>query len=269
MSDYDDYTDFEPEELPEDPREGEARKDLEEFFEKNRDKVFFSRQIEVLHEDKYFHWVTNRAVRGLRESGVLRSEVRKLSTGGSIILNWHRSFRYYRRSAAQVVRLVEEYADPNIGAALGLHGESMVLEGFARSQFLMLGRDAKAFEGREWKISDHNLDFIFQKDGRVYGVEVKNTLGYMEYAELNAKVRECEYLKITPVFVVRMVPKTWVEEVRRSGGFTLILKYQLYPWSHRDLAKKVAQELGLPVDAPRALYDGTMKRFVGWHSKQL
>ncbi len=269
MADYDDYTDLEPEELPEDPREGEAREDLEEFFEKNRDKVFFSRQIEVLYEDKYFHWVTNRAVRGLRDAGILRAEERKLATGGSIILNWHRSFRYYRRSAVQVVRLVEEYADPNIGAALGLHGESMVLEGFARSQFLMLARDAKSFEGREWESSDHNLDFIFQKDGRVYGLEVKNTLGYMEYDELDAKIRVCEHLKIRPVFVVRMAPKSWVEDVRKRGGFTLILRYQLYPWSHRDLAKKVARELGLPVDAPRALYDGTMRRFVGWHNKQL
>lgn len=269
MSDYDDYPDFEPEELPEDPREGEARQDLEVFFEKNREKVFFSRQIEVLNEDKYFHWVTNRALRSLRETGVLRSEERKLTTGGSIILIWHRSFRYYRRSAVQVVRLVEEYADPNIGAALGLHGEGMVLEGFARWQFLMLARDAKGFEGREWITSEQNLDFIFQKDGKVYGVEVKNTLGYMEYEELDAKVRLCDYLNIKPVFVVRMAPRTWVEEVRRRGGFTLILKYQLYPWGHRDLAKKVARELGLPVDAPRALYDGTMKRFVGWHAKQL
>jgi hypothetical protein len=269
VSDYDDNANFEPEELPEDAREGEAREELEEFFEKNQDKVFFSRQIEVQYEDKYFHWVTNRALRGLRGAGVLRSEERKLVTGGSIILSWHRSFRYYRRSAAQVVKLVEEYADPNIGAALGLHGESMVLEGFARSQFLMLGRDAKSFEGREWGQSEHNLHFIFQKDGRVYGVEVKNTLGYMEYEELDAKIRICEHLQIRPVFVVRMAPKTWVEEVRKRGGFTLILKYQLYPWSHRDLAKKVASELGLPVDAPRRLYDGTMKRFVGWHDKQL
>ena len=226
-------------------------------------------RIEVLHEDKYFHWVTNRALRSLREAGVLKSEERKLATGGSIILIWHRAFRYYRRSAVQVVRLVEEYADPNIGAALGLHGESMVLEGFARSQFLMLARDANSFGGRAWGTSEHNLDFIFPKEGRVYGVEVKNTLGYMEYEELDAKIRICEHPGIRPVFAVRMAPKTWVEEVRKRSGFTLILKYQLYPWSHRDLAKRVRQELGLPVDAPRALHDGTMKRFVKWHEKQV
>jgi hypothetical protein len=47
----------------------------------------------------------------------------------------------------------------------------------------------------------------------------------------------------------------------------MILKYQLYPWTHVDLAKRVASELGLPVDAPRALSDGTMDRFMNWHEK--
>jgi hypothetical protein len=44
-----------------------------------------------------------------------------------------------------------------------------------------------------------------------------------------------------------------------------ILKYQLYPWAHRDLARRVRAELGLPVDAPRALEEGTMMRFLRWH----
>jgi hypothetical protein len=30
------------------------------------------------------------------------------------------------------VNLVEEYADPNIGAALGLHAELLILEGFIK-----------------------------------------------------------------------------------------------------------------------------------------
>jgi len=49
----------------------------------------------------------------------------------------------------------------------------------------------------------------------------------------------------------------------------MILKYQLYPWSHLELAKRVASELGLPVDAPRKLKDGTMDKFVSWHLKNL
>ena len=99
------------------------------------------------------------------------------------------------------------------------------------------------------------------------GIEVKNTLGYMEYEEFDTKIRLCGRLGIRPVFVVRMIPKTWIKELIDRGGYAMILKYQLYPWTHRDLAQRVARELGLPVDAPRALADGTMERFLRWHEK--
>lgn len=231
--------------------------------------MFFSRQIEVRHEDVYFHWITNRALRELRDTGVIHGETRPLSSGGSINLLWHRSYRFYRRSAARLLALVEEYADPNIGGVVGLHGEFMVLEGFARSEFVMRGRSTRGFAGKTWTETDHNLDFIFERDGQAYGIEVKNTLGYMEYEEFQTKVRLCQFLGIRPVFVARMLPRTWMNELITAGGFGLILKYQLYPWSHKELARRVAGELGLPVDAPRALNEGTMQRFLAWHRKNL
>ncbi len=196
-------------------------------------------------------------------------EIRQLKTGGSIHLMWHRSYRYYHRDATRVVRLVEEYSDPNIGGSLGLQGEALVLEGFARCQFVMRGRDVRSYSGRSWVQTDHDLDFIFERDGRVYGVEVKNTLRYIDYAELRTKIEMCQALGVTPVFAVRMLPKSWIYELIGMGGFALILKYQLYPWAHRDLARRVRTELGLPVDAPRALEDGTMARFLRWHQGRL
>lgn len=259
----------EHEERQPDPREEEAVVALERLFDKNRERVFFSRQLEVLHESDWFHWVTNRALRALIARGVIRDEVRPLATGGSIHLMWHRRHRYYRRDAARVVNLVEEYADPNIGGALGLQGEFMVLEGFARKQFVMHGRNTQTFGTATWTRSDHDLDFVFERDGAAYGVEVKNTLGYMGYTELKLKIEMCRELGLRPVFAVRMLPKSWAKEVIDSGGFALILKYQLYPWVHRDLAKRVKEGLGLPVDAPRALEDGTMERFLRWHHRRL
>ena len=41
------------------------------------------------------------------------------------------------------------------------------------------------------------------------------------------------------------------------------------PMLMRELAQEFEQLGGLPVDAPRALADGTMKRFVDWHVKKL
>lgn len=145
----------------------------------------------------------------------------------------------------------------------------MVLEGFARNQFVMHGRNTQTFRDRVWTKSEHDLDFVFERDGAAYGVEVKNTLGYMAYTEVKLKIEMCRELGLRPVFAVRMVPKSWAKEIIESGGFALILKYQLYPWVHRDLAKRVNHELGLPVDAPRALEKGTMERFVRWHRRHL
>jgi hypothetical protein len=253
--------------FPADEREIEASDRLREFFDANRERVFFSRQLEVINEQDYFHWITNRAVRSLEAEGLIRSEWRKLRT--AIKLLWHRGYRFQKRSAKKLIALVEEYSDPNIGAALGLHGETMVLEGFARTQFLMRSRHARGYGDRLWTASNHDLDFIFERDGMAYGIEVKNTLGYMDLKEFLLKTKLCAWLGIRPVFVCRMLPKSWIYELRKAGGFALILKYQLYPWTHQELARRVARELGLPVDAPRALADGTMARFLKWHNKQL
>jgi len=267
------YDDFEPErpeeERPPDPRETDALEDLTAFFKEHREQVFFSRQLEVQNEGKYFHWITNRALRELKGQGLLQGETRPLSTGGSINLLWPRGYRFHRRSAAKLVRLVEEYADPNIGGVLGLHGETMVLEGFARSKFVMQGRHTRTFGGKTWEASEQNLDFIFERDGLAYGIEVKNTLGYMERKEFEDKIELCRFLRLTPLFAVRMMPKTWINDLNEAGGFALILKYQLYPWTHKELARRVAHELGLPVDAPRALLEGTMRRFLDWHEEKL
>lgn len=253
---------------PPDERELEARDALRQFFHNNRQTVFFSRQLEVLYEDTYYHWLTNRAIRNLEAEESIRSEWRKLRTGTSIKLVWDRTFRFYKRVANQLVRLVEEYSDPNIGASLGLHGETMVLEGFARTQFVMISRNASEYREAKWIESKHNLDFIFERDGHVYGIEVKNTLGYMDRREFLLKINLCQRLGVTPVFVCRMLPRSWIFELKELGGFSLILKYQLYPWTHKDLAKRVKEELGLPVDAPRYLHEGTMNRFLKWHSKR-
>ncbi|HEV3076438.1 MAG TPA: hypothetical protein VHB47_18590 [Thermoanaerobaculia bacterium] len=257
------------EERPPDAAYERAIEELRRFIEARRDEVFFARQLEVLHERQFFHWITNRAVRHLLDLGEVRGERRNLRTGGTIHLLWHRSFRYYRRVAERVVHLVEEYADPNIGGALGLHGEALVLEGFARLEFVLKGRNTNSFRGKTWSSTNHDLDFVFSRDDVSYGVEVKNTLGYMDYAEFQQKIRLCRYLGVRPVFASRMMPKTWVSEVARARGFALILGYQLYPWAHRNLALRVRHELGLPVDAPRSLEDGTMRRFLRWHEKQM
>jgi hypothetical protein len=267
VAEYDDVEGWGiPEEPPVDVWQEAAEQELIKLFEAETEQVYFSRQLEVRFEDKYIHWITNRVIRQLAQDGFLKHEHRKLKGGSSIHLVWHHKYRYYKRRASEIVKLVEEYADPNIAGAVGLQGESMVLEGFARERFLLMGRNAREYRGRTWTRSDRNMDFIFEKDGKAYGVEVKNKLGYIDKDELDEKVAICKEIGIVPVFAVRMLPRPWIIELDQSGSFALILKYQLYPWGHKDLATRVRRELGLPVDSPRALEHGTMQRFIKWHN---
>jgi len=278
---YDEYDEPDSEPEPEPEREDEFEEQavdvLGEFFEKNKKRVFYFRQIEVLHEDSFFHWVTNRALHKVI-GGTVRTEERVIGSGRSINFVWHKSLRYYRREQRKVAKLVGQYSEPTVGASLGLNGELIVLEGFARKQFLLMGRHTNAYGGKVWtdgssektsKSKPPNLDFIFEKDSVAYGMEVKNQLRYPDYKEMQRTISMCQFLGLRPVFVVRMMPKSWVHELSRVKGFALILKYQLYPVSHEVIAKTVAKELKLPVDSPKELKNSTMERFLKWHKKNL
>ncbi|MBE9008356.1 hypothetical protein IQ259_25705 [Fortiea sp. LEGE XX443] len=197
MSDYDDFEEYEEidSEIT-DPAEVKAKETIRDFFDKNQESVYFSCQIEVLHEKKYFHWVTNRAIRDLIAEGVVKEEVRKLTTKGNIKLLWHKNYRYYKRSANELVQLVEAYSNPNITGALGLQGEAMILEAFARAEFVMKGRNTQCFQEKCWTKNNKDIDFIFEKDSVAYGIEVKNTLGYMEQDELKEKTELCHHIGV-------------------------------------------------------------------------
>ena len=247
----------------------DAYSEIKEFLNLNVLKVYYGRQIEVLFEDKYFHWITNRVLRQLVNERVILVESRNLKWGGSVNLYWHKTNRYFKREASKVVNLIERYSLDKIGSAVGRHGEHLALEGFAKLGFVLLGTDLSELRGRKWQDSGHNLDMAIERDGIGYGIEIKNTLSYIPKSEFEAKIEMCHFLGLRPVFVARMLPKSWIHFLSNKGGFALILKHLLYPELLNDLAMEMKNYLGLPVDTPRSLYEGTMKRFEKWHLKNV
>jgi hypothetical protein len=265
MDDFDGI--LQEEEGTSDQFEVSARREISEFFEVNKDKVFYSRQVEVIFEDKYFHWVTNRVLRKLAADGKIKTEKRALRLGTVLTLYWHPSFRYYKRVANNLVEIVDKYSEASNSIALGDHGEHLVIKGFAKFGFTVKGLEMREYHGKIWDLSKHDLDIIMEKDSLAYGVEIKNKLSYIDKDEFDIKIKICLHLGIRPVFVNRMLPRIWIEELRRKGGFALILKYQLYPRFLSDQAEVLRNQLGLPVDSPRSLMDGTIQRFENWHRK--
>ena len=247
-----------------DSEEDKARARLIAHFEDHPQSVFYSRQLEVLFEREFFHWVTNRAIRRLVEERRIISEPRRLEIGSEMKLLWHNRFRFYKRAASEVFDLVNRYASAATDGTLGLQGEHLILAAFARRKFVLQGEELNSYNGIAWDHSGHDLDFIFERDGKSYGVEVKNTLGYLDASEFVTKIRIARHLGIRPVFAVRALPATWIQALAKAGGFAMVMGFQFYPWTHTDLAGEIRDKLHLPVDTPRKIESGTMQRFENW-----
>lgn len=123
--------------------------------------------------------------------------------------------------------------------------------------FLPKARDVNQFAGHQWTETRHNLDRIFEKDGVLYGAEIKNRLSYISQDELYTKLKMCETLHLRPLFIARWMPKSYVYELFQRGGFALLMKFQFYPFGSESLAATVRGRLKLPVDCPR---DSNMAR---------
>jgi hypothetical protein len=106
---------------------------------------------------------------------------------------------------------------------------------------------------------------VFIRDNAAYGIEIKNQLGYMEYKQFTTKLDMCRFLGLTPVFIARSMPKDWIFRVYQARGFCLIFDYWLFPLAQEGLVKTLREDLGLPIDCPATIADGTIERFVKWH----
>ena len=167
------------------------------------------------------------------------------------------------------MKLVSRFSDSSFTSALGAHGEAMFDAALPTVGFMPKGRKVRSYGTASWTETKNDLDRVFERDSVAYGTEIKNTLSYIDKEELEIKVRMCKTLGLKPLFIVRYAPKSYVEFVREEGGFTLIFKYQLYPFGQKAFANEVKSRLGLPTDSPARIADGTVKRLLDWHLKDL
>lgn len=250
-----------------DPKVVEAAVKLLGFIEENPGEVFYEMQLEVIFEHDYFHWITTKALAQLRDTRKIGSSLEVLKEVGRIRFYFHIKNRYWKRKAAEIRKLVEQFSEPAFTRALGNQGELLVDAGLPTVGFLPKARDANQFAGRQWTETKHNLDRIFEKDGVLYGTEIKNRLSYISQDELYTKLKMCEVLHLRPLFIARWMPKSYIYELFKRGGFALLMRFQFYPFGSESLAANVRERLKLPVDCPRRLEDGTLQRLLKFHDR--
>ena len=250
-----------------------AKEDIKKLFAKESELVFYQRQLQVMFEKEYFHWITVRALYELVQERILAAEVLPLpGTGtatGTITIYRSIAYRYWKRDADEIVKLVSRFSDSAFTSALGAHGETMFDAALPTVGFMPTGWKVRSYGAAEWTETGHDLDRVFERDGVAYGTEIKNTLSYIEKKELEIKVKMCKHLGLRPLFIVRMAPKSYVNFVAEEGGFTLIFKYQLYPFGQKAFADEVKAKLRLPTDSPKRIEHGTGKRLLDWHLRKL
>ena len=257
------------EEEVEDEYVEQAKPVLVKFFDENRDRVFYLKQLQVLFEKPFFHWVTARALYALDDDGLVGSEIAESASGTRVRLFFRRGHRYRRRQASRLLEIIDEMSEPEVAAGCGEHADLLFFSALMGRRFLAYGEDIREYVGKTWDETEHDLDFIIERDGVAYGCEVKNRWDYIEREELEVKLRMCGQLGVKPLFIMRGSPKSYNKLIIDQGGYALVFVAHLYPFGMRELVRKVRDELGLEADSPRAIPAGIIDRFMKWHGKQL
>ncbi len=234
-----------------------------ERFEKEPLKVYFQRQLEVLYEKPWFHWVTDRAINELVSEGKIKVEYYPIKVGAhhdKVKVLIHKSNRYYKLEAKRVCGLVEQYSAREITQDVGYWGQELFKVAYSSHGFKLLATDVNQFEGKLWRVSKKNLDFVVEKNGKRFGCEVKNTLGYMDKEEWQQKLEMCKFFGIIPIFIVRYSPTCWNYEIFEKGGLVQVFETQVFMPGRASLVNQLREELGLPVIISRRIPDSIMER---------
>lgn len=232
------------------------------FLEENTQNIFYERQLSVIFERDYFHWITAKALFELVRDGSIESNTLELAPSVPIRFFRMRANRYWKRQAREIITLVRRFSNTEFAHALGHQGELLVDAALPMAGFTQVARNARSFKSTTWQQSGHDLDRIVQREGIAYGVEIKNTLPYIPRDEFEAKLSMCRHLGLLPLFVCRMSPKSYSFEIIEAGGISWVLGTQFYPFGHQELADAVRTRLRLPVAAPARIEDGAISRLI-------
>jgi hypothetical protein len=277
-------------EVAADPRVPEVKERILEHFREHEGDVFYERQLEVLFEDDYFHWLTARALRELEDEGRLASDLMTsngevlerdeaqreadLDRGGvpvvveesddgaeEVVFRFYRrrkpKLRSWKRKARAKLKVVREFVP--LGKAMGKHTEVQFDGCFAGIGFKREAMNVREWAERRWTKSGHELDRVYSRDGVAYGAEIKNRLRYIQPREFYAKLDMCRELRLRPLFIVRMMPGDYIFKVFERGGFVIVFKYQMYPYGYGALAERVRLKLGFPTGTE--IFMKTVERF--------
>ncbi len=88
--------------------------------------------------------------------------------------------------------------------------------------------NVNSYDGKTWGATEHDLDWIFVRDGIAWGVEIKNTWAYIDRPEMYAKISLCEDLGLRPLFIMRWRRNTTSKSSDKGKGSDYCTKTSIF-----------------------------------------
>jgi len=235
----------------------------------NEDCPFHKRNLQVLFEEEYPHDITIKAIQALKQEGFLKQ--RSVSIDSTEVHFMHRyNLRYVVRLMKHPADLIRQYSDYRISKATGDYAEMLFAFMFRLNGFEIVARNVSEYDGTKWvKTQKRDLDFIIERDGTTYEVEIKNAFDYMPPDEFQAKLKICKRFGIVPLFPLRCPSDHQFEVMRNEGGLALKFKARIFPPGQEQLVHDIWNFMRLPVTVWKEIPRGIEKRFVDFHNEQL
>jgi hypothetical protein len=235
-----------------------------------REEVATDRELKVRLEDDFFPWVVGRAIRRLFDGEAIDKvgyPGRRRKVGRGEVGAFYVPYGVEYDSVKEIIKRKKDASDgiANIlmgGSSVSGHVEDLFYDAFVSLGFKFGGRDvstlgerkAVGVPGKE----PPNVDFVFERDGIRYGIDVKNWIRYewITRKDVVSKVKVAKELGVVPFIVARYADKDVVyKEIVEKGGLVYSYRHLLVPSVYESLAKAAQELLGYPILAVDKLPD--------------
>ena len=226
-----------------------------------------------------FPWVTARAIEALLKENIIKRHGYR----GRRRIGKEVPSKFYALTGtpySEIETLIQKKrrisADINnvlMGRApASYHAEDLFMEAFDKLDFTIHGRDVSEFRGRKTSGVEGkrppDLDFIVERDGVIYGVDVKNWIRY-EYPtrdKVYHKVKLAEELGVVPFIIARYLDRDTTNKIiYHHHGLVYEYKKLILPSTMRSLAEDAERLLGYPTLAVDNLPDYMVKKIEDIH----
>lgn len=239
-----------------DQRIEEAKNAILNLFQTQALTVAYDRELRYRLEGSFPHDQVGEALRQLKDEGSLK----QTNVPGRRGTGEHPNvfYRLPNSNYNDLLPIMKTKLDLSIfigsvGREMGRYAELAWWRAFERNGWAVYPASENELQGvSEYKgrkaTTGHNIEFVAEKDGIEYGVEVKNRLPYPD--DLYWKLLVCVDLQVVPLIIARWLNPGQPRIIEALGGAKpFVYKSAIYAKTYEPIVDKVKSILGYPIDA--------------------